>query len=89
MKYTPRLPRTNVNVSETSPLKEFGVLLAGVGAVLVGIYFVMGLAVDFMAPRLSPEFEIRVGRHLLRSFSPDIEDIPKTKAIQELTTGIQ
>lgn len=89
MKYTPRLPRSNANVSKTSPLKEFALLLAGVAGILVGIYLIMGLAVDFMVPRLSPEFEIRFGKHIARNFKTADEDAPKTRAIQELTRRIQ
>lgn len=89
MKHTPRLPRTNVNVSKTSPIKEFALLLAGVAGILAGVYVLMGVAVDFIVPRLSPEFEARFGKHIVRAINPALEDIPKTRIVQELVRRIQ
>ena len=57
MKYTPREQKTNVNVTPTSPLREFFVLTAGLLAIIVGVYFLLGFAVDLLVPRISPELE--------------------------------
>ena len=57
MKFTARHPGTNVNVSPTSPLKEFAVLAGGLLAIAAGIYLALGLAVDLIVPRLSMDLE--------------------------------
>jgi len=57
MKYTPREPDTNVNVTPTSPLKDFFVLSGGLLAITVAIYFLLGFAVDLIIPHISPETE--------------------------------
>ena len=79
MKYTPKLPQTNVNVSRTSPLKEFFVLMLGVLAIIIGIYVLMGFAVDWVIPYLSVDLEKKMARPFLKSIeskmgSPDTED---------------
>jgi Zn-dependent protease with chaperone function len=67
MKYTPRLPEANDNVSPSSPLKELAVLTGGLLAIIVGIYLILGLAVDFIVPRLSPAVERRLAGPFLKS----------------------
>jgi len=57
MKYTPRQPETNVNVTPTSPLKEFLVLSGSLLAITVAVYFLLGFAVDLIIPHISPETE--------------------------------
>ncbi len=57
MKYIPRRPDNNVNITPTSPLRDFFGMLAGVALLLVAVYFVLGFLVDFIAPRISPETE--------------------------------
>jgi Zn-dependent protease with chaperone function len=61
MKYIPRQPDSNVNVTATSPLRDFLVMLTGVALILVAVYFVLGFLVDFMVPRISPETEKLLG----------------------------
>ena len=50
MKYTPREPKTNVNVSPTSPLREVFVLTGGLRIIVIVIYLLLGLAVDLLGP---------------------------------------
>ncbi len=57
MKYTPRQPDINVNVTPTSPLKDFFVLSGGLLAITVAVYFLLGFAVDLIIPHISPETE--------------------------------
>jgi Zn-dependent protease with chaperone function len=73
MKYTPRLPETNVNVSPSSPLKELAVLAGGLLAIIVGIYLILGLAVDLIVPRLSPAVERRLAKPFLSTVT-EIDD---------------
>ena len=60
MKYTPKRPLINDNITPGSPVKEFFILLGGLLGVIVGIYIVLGLLVDFIVPRMSLETERRV-----------------------------
>jgi Zn-dependent protease with chaperone function len=62
VKYTPKELKENVNVSHTSPIKEFFLLLGGVLAFLVVIYVILGFCVDLIAPLLSEETERTLGR---------------------------
>ncbi len=57
MKYTPRQPAINVNVTPTSPLKDFFVLSGSLLAITVAVYFLLGFAVDLIIPYISPETE--------------------------------
>jgi predicted Zn-dependent protease len=61
VKYTPKQLETNVNVSHTSPLKDFCVLAGGLLAICVGLYVILGFCVDFIAPHLPPETEAALG----------------------------
>ncbi len=62
MKYTPKLPQANDNVTPGSPLREFFVLVGGLLGIVVGIYFFLGLLVDVVVPRLSLDTEQRIAR---------------------------
>lgn len=64
MKYTPRLPTDNVNVSPGSPLKDLALMLGAAVAVVVGLYALLGLAVDYTAPRVSYDTELRIAGYL-------------------------
>ncbi len=57
MKFTPKEIEGNINVSSTSPIKEFFVLLGGVMAIVLGIYIVLGFAVGLVLPYIPPEIE--------------------------------
>ena len=65
MKYTPKEITEEVNVTPTHPLVNFGYLVATVMVSIVVIYALMGVAVDFVVPRLSRETEIKIGNALL------------------------
>ncbi|UCD58593.1 MAG: M48 family metallopeptidase [Candidatus Hydrogenedentota bacterium] len=62
MKYTPREVKGNVNISRTSPIKEFFLLLGGTLAVVLVIYAGLGLAVDLIVPKVPVEIEQHLGR---------------------------
>ncbi|NDY41747.1 M48 family metallopeptidase [Dissulfurirhabdus thermomarina] len=78
MKFTPRLPDDTVNVSRTSPLAEFGTLVAGLLALLAAFYLVLGLAVDVAARHLPPDIEDWIGRRMHRP--NDIHPAPELQA---------
>ncbi|MFC1813181.1 M48 family metallopeptidase [Thermodesulfobacteriota bacterium] len=89
MKYTARMPETNVNVTPASPLRDFFVLLSAVAGIIVGIYLLLGLAVDFIVPRLSPEIEQKIGGVFLNSMAGSDTSPEKTKTVQMLLDKIQ
>jgi len=62
VKYTPKELKENVNVSHTSPIKEFFLLSGGVLTFLVVIYVILGFCVNLIAPLLSAETERTLGR---------------------------
>lgn len=80
VKYTPKELKTNVNVTQTSPLKEFFILLGGVLGFLVIIYVILGFFVDFIAPRLP----YRVEQALSRPFEYIFADAEKNKESEKL-----
>jgi predicted Zn-dependent protease len=69
MKYTPKEIQENVNVSQTSPLKELFLLLGGALGILLVIYIVLGFAVDLIVPRLPPGIEGALGELYTQRFA--------------------
>jgi len=62
MKYTPREIREEVNVTPRHPLMNFAYLLGTVVSATVAIYIVLGWAVDWVVPYVSPELEAQLGK---------------------------
>lgn len=89
MKYIPRLPKKNVNVTPTSPLRDFLLMLGGIALLFVTVYVVLGLAVDFMVPRISPETEKLLGDYLKTKWSVSDEYPEQEKKLQGLLDKIQ
>ena len=76
MKYTQKELKGNVNVSRTSPIKEFFILSGGILGVILVIYIVLGFAVDFVVSRLPTDVEQSLGR----LYSGMYENAKKTPA---------
>lgn len=89
MKYIPRLPRKNVNVTPTSPLRDLLTMLGGITLILVAVYIVLGLAVDFMVPRISPETEKMLGEYIHEKWSGTEEYPKQEKQLQAILNKIQ
>jgi predicted Zn-dependent protease len=85
MKYTAKELKGNVNISKTSPLKEFSILLGGSLAGLVIIYIFLGFVVDIIAPRLSPEIEQKLGN----LYRPIFKNAEHSNAADELQRLLQ
>lgn len=64
MKYQPSLPEHNDNVSHQKPLREFLLILAGLSALALVVFWALGLLLDVMIARMSPETEARLHRAL-------------------------
>ncbi len=67
MKYVPKKTIGNVNVSSQAPLKDFGVMVLKILVVLFGVYIILGLAVDFIIPRVSLNMEQKIGNLFSRN----------------------
>lgn len=89
MKFTPRLPEKNVNVTPTSPLRDFFVLLTGLIAIVVGVYVILGVAVDLIVPRISPGTEQKLAGYFSKTWKTSASDSEKTLSVQKLLKTMQ
>lgn len=81
IKFTPKEIDDNVNISKTSLIKDFFVLLGGFLGILIIIYIVLGLAVGLVVTRLPKGLENRIGTFL----TTKLEQSERT----EIETNIQ
>ncbi len=89
MKFTPRLPEKNVNVTPTSPLRDFFVLLTGLLAIVVGVYVLLGFAVDLIVPRISPATEQKLAGYFSNMWKSSASDSEKSQSVQKLLNTMQ
>lgn len=89
MKYTPRQPGSNVNVTPTSPLREFFLLTAGLLGMVIVIYMVLGLAVDLIVPRISTDLENRIGGLFIGSIEAKDSDSKRGSYVRSLLEDLQ
>jgi Zn-dependent protease with chaperone function len=89
MKYTPRQPGSNVNVTPTSPLREFFLLTAGLLGMVMLIYIVLGLAVDLIAPRISTNLENKMGGLFVGSIEAKDSDSIRGTYVRSLVEALQ
>jgi len=83
VKYTPRELKGNVNVSPVHPLREFFVLLSGLLGLILAVYVVLGLAVDYAVPRLPADAEQALGKLYSGRFDKARDD-EQSKRLQVL-----
>ena len=62
MKFTPRQIKGNVNISPVSPVKDFFELVLRILGLILAAYILLGLTVDYIAPRVSIKTERKLGR---------------------------
>ncbi|RUM38894.1 MAG: hypothetical protein DSY58_01440 [Desulfobulbus sp.] len=84
MKYTPRLSKNNYNVTPVSPLKELFILLGGLLTLVVLIYIVLGMSVEMLVTRISPETEQKIASIILDKFDLLEEDDKENAYLQHL-----
>lgn len=89
MKFTPRHPGANVNVSATHPLKEFAILAGGLLAIAVGLYLALGIAVDLIVPRLSVNLEQKIAGAFMGRLADMDTDSDASRDLQALVDRIQ
>lgn len=82
MRATPRLPDPEVNVSEINPLREAGVLVAGISLVGALIFLLLAGFVDVAARLVPIETEVRFLGGLVERFGDSWRD---TEDLDELT----
>jgi beta-barrel assembly-enhancing protease len=90
MKYEPKLPEHNDNVSHEQPLREFFLILGGLTALVAVLFWALGWLVDVGVDHLSEETEARINRAVAmkwereKSFSPE-----KQAMLQELADELR
>lgn len=87
MKFTPRYPHDNVNVSRSHPLTEL-VWMVGSLVVIIGtLFFLLGLATDYTAEHIPDSVEKWLGKQALAAFSPQ-QDPQLTNLLTALTESL-
>ena len=89
MKYTPRQPESNVNVTPTSHLRDFFLLTAGLLGIVIVIYILLGLAVDLIVPRISTDLEKRIAGLFIRSIEAKGTASERENYVQSLLEDLQ
>ncbi len=89
MKYTARQPKSNVNVTPTSPLREFFVLTGVLLCIVVGIYLLLGLAVDLILPRISIDLEKNMATLFIQSIDAKDANSEREDFVQSLIETLQ
>ena len=89
MKYTARQPKSNVNVTPTSPLREFFVLTGVLVCIVVGIYLLLGLAVDLILPRISIDLEKNMATLFIQSIDAKDANSEREDFVQSVIETLQ
>lgn len=87
MKYTAREIKENVNVSHVPPIREFFILLGGLILICSIIYAALGFAVDLIVPRISVDFEKKLGRIFVRRIA-NKDTTKETREVDKIFTGL-
>jgi Zn-dependent protease with chaperone function len=83
MKYSPRKLKKNVNISHTSPVKDFILLLSGISCVIIIVYFALGLMVNVVVIRLPVKVEESLGL-VFRQFYENAKNDEASRKLQGL-----
>ena len=90
MKYQASLPEHNDNISHEHPLKDFLLILAALSALVVAGIWALGLMVDAVVDRMSPETEKRLTGLLAISAPAPVKALqPKEAYIQSLVDSLR
>ncbi len=84
MRFTPRLPRDGINVSQEHPLKEATVLIVGLGAVFALLFILLVWLVDIVLLLVPAEAEARVFSSWDLSSLEVLSDDSRQAPVQEL-----
>jgi Zn-dependent protease with chaperone function len=89
MEYSGKLPTSNVNVSQRSPLQELCVLLGGLLGLCLVFYLCLGWAVDYSIQNISPEEENDLYALMKFPAGEEREASGQTLAVQALMQALQ
>ena len=89
MKYQPALPEHNDNVAQQHPGKDFLVIMGWLLAIAVGLFWVLGLAVDAVVDRLDDDAEARLYAMLPAHAAPAAGARPQQAQLQVLVDGMR
>lgn len=89
MKYSGNLPTTNVNVTETSPLKELLILVTGLFLIFFIVYSLLGLGIDFAVESLTPKQEKKLSFNVGHEFFSMDRDEKKSAFLQNIINALQ
>ena len=90
MKYSPRRLKKNVNISHTSPVKDFFLLLSGISCVIIIVYLALGLLVNIAVARLPVKVEKSLGiifKQFYKNAKNDEESGKLQGLVDKLTAG--
>jgi len=91
MQYHAKLPDKNHNVSHQHPLREFLTLLAGIVAVVLLVYWILGFFVDLTVDYISPEMEMAIYQSIANETEQEVSSAQPDKTqrgIQRLLTEL-
>lgn len=83
MKYSPRKLKKNVNISHTSPVKDFFLLVSGISCVIIIVYLALGLLVNIAVARLPVKVEESLGI-FFKQFYKNAKNDEESGKLQEL-----
>jgi Zn-dependent protease with chaperone function len=89
MKYTPRLPKSNVNVTPTSMLREFLVLTLSLLGIVIAIYILLGFVVDLIVPHISTDLETKMSKLFIQAVDAENIDSKWDGYVQALVEDLQ
>lgn len=80
--FVPKAEREDINVSPAHPMREAALLVGGVLGVSLGLFIVLALVVDFMAPLVPPSLETLSLGWWGRSSVAAMDDEERAQAMQ-------
>lgn len=80
MKYQPSLPEHNDNVTHERPVREFFLILGGLGVVFAVAFWLLGFLVDAVVDQLGPATEARIHRAVAFKWQQEKPFAPEKQA---------
>lgn len=87
MKFRPKEIPGNVNISPSSPVKDFFELILKILGLFLALYILLGFAVDYIAPRIPEDTELKLGALFIKKYAHP-SDIETEKRVQSILNKI-
>lgn len=87
MKFIPKEIQGNVNISPSSPVKDFFELILKILGVFLAVYILLGFAVDYIAPRIPEDTELKLGALFIGKYAHS-SHIETEKRVQSILNKI-